>query len=277
MHRDVKIGLILGVALVAVIAALFFRRETVDDETPGFPSESVVAQRRAIDERIERRSAAPYLQPLEPLADRKPAQAGPELARTTSPTIPPPALESQPVVVATVQPTSPERPTWVPIAGTRPEGRQNETTSTGPKATSTRRHRIERGDTLYDLAERYWGDGNRYALLFEVNRALLNEPDRLPLGAEIVIPEYPDTRSLLPTGTDRAETPSPPAQVTSNPFQPVGDRRPRRYTVERGDTLIAIARQVYGDGRQYRRIYEANRSRLASPDHLVEATVLEIP
>ena len=109
-------------------------------------------------------------------------------------------------------------------------------------------------------------------MLFEVNRALLKTPHRLPVGLEIVIPESEDVAGLSETAGA-----NPAANTTSPSFQPEPGRRPRRYTVERGDTLIAIAQRVYGDGRQYRRIYRANRDRMQSPDNLVEHMVLEIP
>ncbi len=42
------------------------------------------------------------------------------------------------------------------------------------------------------------------------------------------------------------------------------------YVVQRGDTLWVIAKKVYGKGSQWRRIYDANRDRLASPEAMLK-------
>lgn len=40
----------------------------------------------------------------------------------------------------------------------------------------------------------------------------------------------------------------------------------RTYTVQSGDNLSAIAQQFYGDGGQWRKIYDANRDKISNPD-----------
>lgn len=49
------------------------------------------------------------------------------------------------------------------------------------------------------------------------------------------------------------------------------------YTVERGDTLSAIAREHYGDASKYMKIFEANRPLLEDPDEIYPGQVLRIP
>lgn len=49
------------------------------------------------------------------------------------------------------------------------------------------------------------------------------------------------------------------------------------YTVERGDTLSAIAKAHYGDGSKYPMIFEANRPMLEDPDRIYPGQVLRIP
>jgi nucleoid-associated protein YgaU len=57
--------------------------------------------------------------------------------------------------------------------------------SAGP----TRRHIVQQGETLQELAQRYYGDGQKSAALYRVNRAVLQAPDPLPPGTVIVIPD----------------------------------------------------------------------------------------
>jgi nucleoid-associated protein YgaU len=49
------------------------------------------------------------------------------------------------------------------------------------------------------------------------------------------------------------------------------------YTVQSGDTLWKIAEEHLGDGNRYTEIFEANRSVLESPDHILPGQDLKLP
>ena len=51
----------------------------------------------------------------------------------------------------------------------------------------------------------------------------------------------------------------------------------RTYTVKSGDSLWAISERVYGNGNDWRRIYEANKDRIKDPDVIQPGWVLDIP
>jgi nucleoid-associated protein YgaU len=51
----------------------------------------------------------------------------------------------------------------------------------------------------------------------------------------------------------------------------------RTYTVKGGDSLWKISEEMYGDGNQWNRIYEANRDRIKDPDVIQPGWVLNIP
>jgi nucleoid-associated protein YgaU len=48
-------------------------------------------------------------------------------------------------------------------------------------------------------------------------------------------------------------------------------------TVEKGDTLSAISKRVYGDANKYSKIFEANKPLLSHPDKIYPGQVLRIP
>ena len=52
-----------------------------------------------------------------------------------------------------------------------------------------RPYRIRDGDTLESIAERYLGDPNRAGEIYERNRSLLPQPNILPLGQTLLIPQ----------------------------------------------------------------------------------------
>ena len=51
----------------------------------------------------------------------------------------------------------------------------------------------------------------------------------------------------------------------------------RVHTVERGDTLSAIAKQYYGNANKYNQIFEANKPMLSHPDKIYPGQKLRIP
>ena len=51
----------------------------------------------------------------------------------------------------------------------------------------------------------------------------------------------------------------------------------KRYTVKSGDTLSKIAKQMYGDASQWKRIHEANRAKIPNPDLIHPGDELTIP
>ena len=51
----------------------------------------------------------------------------------------------------------------------------------------------------------------------------------------------------------------------------------RFYTVNPGDTLSKIARQMYGNANEYMKIFDANRPMLKDPDRIYPGQVLRVP
>ena len=51
----------------------------------------------------------------------------------------------------------------------------------------------------------------------------------------------------------------------------------KSYTVKSGDSLWKISEQMYGNGNDWRRIYEANKDRIQNPDVIQPGWVLTIP
>jgi nucleoid-associated protein YgaU len=58
-----------------------------------------------------------------------------------------------------------------------------------PAEVHERTHRIVDGDTLRRLAQRYLGNAERFGEIYEANRDVLNNPDLLPIGKVLRLPE----------------------------------------------------------------------------------------
>lgn len=50
-------------------------------------------------------------------------------------------------------------------------------------------HEVQKGDTLWAVAERYTGNGANYQKIFEANRPMLSDPDKIYPGQMLRIPK----------------------------------------------------------------------------------------
>lgn len=61
---------------------------------------------------------------------------------------------------------------------------------TARKASAPARfHTVERGDTLWAISKKAYGNGAKYMTIFEANRPMLKDPDRIYPGQVLRIPE----------------------------------------------------------------------------------------
>jgi nucleoid-associated protein YgaU len=81
----------------------------------------------------------------------------------------------------TVAPTPPPRgPTMPPVGPAPPPPNQS---------SSTRRHAVAAGDTLSRIARQYYGDSTKWRQIYEANRDVMKDEDRLPaIGTQLKIP-----------------------------------------------------------------------------------------
>ena len=75
----------------------------------------------------------------------------------------------------------------------------------------------------------------------------------------------PDFSNVKSGGSSTAPSTTPPAPER------------RTYTVVAGDSLSKIAKRVYGDANQWRRIFDANRDQIENPDLIHPGQTLVIP
>lgn len=109
------------------------------------------------------------------------------------------------------------------------------------------------GDTLWKIAEKYYGDGNYWKIIFANNAATIKDPNKIFAGQKLI----------LEAGHHGNMT----AQIAES----------TGYTVKPGDTLWKIAQKVYGNGKKWKKIYEANSNVILDPEKIYVGQVLMIP
>jgi nucleoid-associated protein YgaU len=53
---------------------------------------------------------------------------------------------------------------------------------------ATQYHEVKKGDTLWKIAVKYYGDGSLYTNIFEANRDILKDPNLIKVGQKLRIP-----------------------------------------------------------------------------------------
>ncbi len=131
---------------------------------------------------------------------------------------------------------------------------------------------VQRGDTLWDLAERHLGDGHRYAEILDLNLGRPQADGRALDDAHWI---YPGWQLRLPDDATALDQPS---------LAPATNGTTDTYTVERGDTLWDIAAEHLGDPARYAEIAALNRGvpqphggALTDSDVIEPGWLLEMP
>lgn len=86
------------------------------------------------------------------------------------------------VYASALKPFVVPKPEEVPVGGTH---QQVHPTPAEPKEEY---YVIERGDTLSHIAKRYYGNANKWPRLFEANREVIQDPDKIFPGQKIRVP-----------------------------------------------------------------------------------------
>lgn len=119
---------------------------------------------------------------------------------------------------------------------------------------------IKSGDTLEGIARAQLGDGQKWRLIEQANPGI--NPKLLKPGQKI----------MLPAGTAVASADS--SAQSGAKVTPAANT----YTVQKGDTLVAIARKFYGSDAEWKRILEANSSVLKGDSNALKPGMkLSIP
>jgi nucleoid-associated protein YgaU len=135
------------------------------------------------------------------------------------------------------------------------------------KFTTARTHKVAAGETFSTIAAEFYGDSKYYTRLEDANPNV--SPNRLKIGTIINVPALGEP--IAPksgAARDMNSSIASGANVDSS----------KSYRIRPSDTLMAIARRLYGDGQAWEKIYAANRDIIGSnPARLQVGMVLRLP
>jgi len=155
---------------------------------------------------------------------------------------------------------------------------------------------VKADDTLFSIAEKYYGDGYQFTKLAEANK--LTDPGLIIEGQVLNIPKLDlAQRDQTPQATIAPTSEPSPTESTNTPSLNAGDEKTQpvdggkggavnqtewgekitadTYTVVSGDWLSKIAGRAYGDIYAFQKIADANG--ITDPNVIEPDTVLKIP
>lgn len=119
---------------------------------------------------------------------------------------------------------------------------------------------VKSNDSLSDIAQRIYGDGNKWVDIAKANN--LANPSIIFTGDKLLLPNAPEPSEL--GQLMQPSNPKSPDAITT-----------ATYTVKKGDTLWDIAVRAYADGYKWTDIAKANN--LANPDVIFSGNVIKLP
>ena len=147
------------------------------------------------------------------------------------------------------------------------------------------RRSVKEGETLYSLAQEFYGDGNLWSKLKEYNKGKVGANGSVREGVTLTFPpkDVLQGRASLGDGTTPAAAPASTTPRSTVPGPTIaGQVRPaaatsKTYTFQRGDVLSTVAQKTLGSARRWQELVDANPGVLDDPDNVAVGTVIKIP
>jgi nucleoid-associated protein YgaU len=277
MRKDAKIGFAIGGVLLAVLT-VYVLVVPSHKKSPTRDSVTLVVPPGTSDTAV---TIPPTPAPETAKADNsdKPADTKPEVARndgvnwekilggqsdaptlkTATPTqadsAASPAPETAAVATNNPAPSSPADMSLAAVTPVTPAPTVSVAPSTQP--TGAREYTIKPGQTLSLIAAEVYGNSRFYVAIKRANPSI--DPNRLKPGMRITLPDITDVK---------------PGPVETAGGVSTG----KTYTVQSGDTLYRISKNLYGSPKQAEAIYELNKATIGTDEgRLKLGMVLQLP
>jgi len=276
MTSDAKVGLLLGLVFIFIIAFLINGLPKLrTDNNNELTSTMFNSQNDGLGA-MERKA----IEQNEPIIRYRPvAQIPPTVESDTRFEMPLPKGPSDRKGISEVKSVGPVQ--------SLPPAKDKQKHNVQPKKPAFLKiHVVAAGDNLSLISKRFYGDkeGNKLAnvmRIFQANRKILKSADEIYEGQKIIIPPLPGPVA------DKNKIESGPDGGMFEKVKSIGRRhlfndrpkvkRSRQYVVRDGDSLWRIAAEQLGDGTRYTEIAKLNADILDDEDSLSVGMRLKMP
>lgn len=133
-------------------------------------------------------------------------------------------------------------------------------------------HYVKKGETLYQIAQKYYGNGEQWRVLAQHNTDKLMPNGQVNIGVRLVIPSI---RNTVPPDLGPDFVPVTTAQPVR--VQVAGSQGGKTIEVVAGDTLSGLASRHLGSSTRWKELLAANSDQLDEPSDLRVGMTLVLP
>jgi nucleoid-associated protein YgaU len=288
MTRDAKIGLLLGLVFIFIIAFIInglpslgrgdgnelTRNMARPQRNPGIGTDARQATQRNITP--VRPTITPAVQEqtaTEPQTTQTPAEQVRFTAPLPSPTT---TVQSAETIAAAAEVSRPQP------AVDAVKQQESMVIVPKPQPVRARIYTVQDGDSLASIAKHFYGEelGNKKVnvdRIFNANRKILKSADQIYVGQRLIVPSLPETVSDNPENVLPAEHFEAIESIGARHEQKVTKTtdKIRYYKVREGDSLWKIAAEQLGNGNRYPELAKLNK--LEDEDFLIVGARLKLP
>ena len=275
MKRDVQVGVILGVIILAIIGVFLSTRTAVKEPTIPIPEAEEDTQVGALD--INELPQAPPNTSQDTFKEITTTAQNTE--QKVAPVINTAKIQEQPVeqednVIEGVWKKAKDEAINVSsrVSETSDQEIWKDISSESVKKSTSKFqiYKVRSNDDLHKIAKKYYGDVSKWMLIFNANQDKIKDRNSLRIGTELIIPEEQPSSQKTKT-----ETTTPALSQVTKVEDAV--QTGKKHIVQQGDSLYKLAQKYYNDGSKWNKILEANKIILKNRNTLKVRQELVIP
>ena len=278
MKKDVQVGVVLGVIILAIIGVFLSTKTSIKEPTLPIPELEDGDQAGKLNPEELPSEPSDVFKPVVEQVSRPTKSVEQDAANAAKIKSQLAEIDDSVLVGAWEKPKDkePVRPPVNADKTTKTSGstewRGLETSSKEPLPTNARVHTVASNEDLFKIAKKYYGDGNKWMLIFNANQNRIHDRNSLKIGTELVIPD-----------AEAAAPPPPKAAKVEDAGQGVKGSEnttksnAKEHIVQEGDSLYKLAIKYYNDGTKWQAILDANAATLKKKKDLKLGQTLIIP
>jgi len=275
MKRDVQVGVILGVIILAIIGVFLSTRTAVKEPTIPIPEAEEDTQVGALD--INELPQAPpntsqdTFKEITATVQNTEQKVAPVI--NTVKILEQPAEQEDNVIEGVWKKAKDEA---INVSSRVSETSDQEiwkdisSESVKKSISKFQVHKVRSNDDLHKIAQKYYGDVSKWLLIFNANQDKIKDRNSLRIGTELIIPEEQPSSQKTKT-----ETTTPALSQVTKVEDAV--QTGKKHIVQQGDSLYKLAQKYYNDGSKWNKILEANKIILKNRNTLKVRQELVIP
>ena len=275
MKRDVQVGVILGVIILAIIGVFLSTRTAVKEPTIPIPEAEEDTQVGALD--INELPQAPpntsqdTFKEITATIQNTEQKVAPVI--NTVKILEQPAEQEDNVIEGVWKKAKDEA---INVSSRVSETSDQEiwkdisSESVKKSISKFQVHKVRSNDDLHKIAQKYYGDVSKWLLIFNANQDKIKDRNSLRIGTELIIPEEQPSSQKTKT-----ETTTPALSQVTKVEDAV--QTGKKHIVQQGDSLYKLAQKYYNDGSKWNKILQANKIILKNRNTLKVRQELVIP